>query len=289
MITIEKLSLFNIDNYRKLYNSKYRSYVCDKDFFEIYDNESFIVKYLLRKQVRLFKYDSIYIGYIWYDESKTPKVNNVYCIYILDEYIDLLNESVLDFIRCCKLKYDMEENEKIKELMNKLGFEISSNISLMKLKYKPAEIELEINDELEFKHFIANCDEELRCRVQNNIFYSENRTPLNVDDIFEEEGQDYYINDFSVFLRTKDDYIGYGQIILSNGLYTVVNFGIIEEYRCQGYGQVLLNYLIELCRINSIDDIYIRVEKDNYKAVSLYKKAGFRECVSYDTWYKCTI
>ncbi|POO85827.1 GNAT family N-acetyltransferase, partial [Clostridium sp. 3-3] len=62
MITIEKLSLFNIENFRKLYNSKYRSYICDRDFFTIYDEESFVVKYLLRKQVKIFKYNNKHIG-----------------------------------------------------------------------------------------------------------------------------------------------------------------------------------------------------------------------------------
>ncbi|MGG7186544.1 GNAT family N-acetyltransferase, partial [Clostridium butyricum] len=146
---------------------------------------------------------------------------------------------------------------------------------------------IEVKDGINFKHFIKNCDEKLRCDVQNEIFYDENRVPLDTEDIFDEEEQDYYINDFSVFLYVNNECAGYGQIILSNDLYTIVNFGIIKKYRCCGYGQLLLNYLIELCRINQIEHVYIRVEKNNYKAVSLYNKVGFREYISYDTWYKC--
>ena len=285
MITIEKLSLFNIDSFRKLYNENYRSYICDKDFFTLYDKESFILRYLLRKQVRLFKFNNKYIGYIWYDESKKCNTNSIYSIYVLEEYINLFDSTSLSFVKCDTLKFDIEENKNIKKLLNKLGFVILSNVCLMKFEF-PLKL-IEVNEELEFRHFVKNHDENLRCEVQNNIFYSENRVPLEPDYIFEEENQDYYINDFSVFLCNKNNCIGYGQIILSNGLYTIVNFGIIEEYRCQGYGQTLLNYLIELCQINSINDIYIRVEKDNYKAVSLYNKVGFRECASYYTWYKC--
>ena len=285
MITIEKLSLFNIDSFRKLYNEDYRSYICDKGFFTLYDNESFILRYLLRRQIRLFKFNNKYIGYIWYDESKKCSTNSIYSIYVLEEYINFFDSTSLSFVKCSTLKFDIEENENIKKLMNKLGFVISSNVCLMKLKL-PLKL-IEVNKELEFRHFVKNYDENLRCALQNNIFYSENRVPLEPDDIFEEEKQDYYINDFSVFLCNKDNYIGYGQIILSNGLYTIVNFGIIEEYRCQGYGQALLNYLIKLCQINSINDIYIRVENNNHKAVSLYNKIGFRECASYYTWYKC--
>ncbi|WP_294406705.1 N-acetyltransferase [uncultured Clostridium sp.] len=288
MITIEKLSLFNIESFRKLYNKDYRSYICDKDFFEIYDEESFIVRYMLRKQVKLFRTDNEFIGYIWYDQSKIENTsNNIYSLYIMDKYIDLFDNKFLNFIKCNVLKLDIVENEIIKKLMDRLGFGILTKTCLMKLESYPELTEIE--EDVEFKHFVKNCDERLRCRIQNSIFYEKNRIPLDIYDIYEEEEQDYYINDFSVFLCVKDKYVGYGQIILSNGLYTIVNFGIIKEYRCQGYGTILLNYLIELCKINDIDDIYIRVERDNYKAVSLYNKVGFRECTSYDTWYKCII
>lgn len=286
MITIEKLSLFNIENFSKLYNSKYRSYICDRDFFTIYDEESFVVKYLLRKQVKIFKYNNKNIGYIWYDESKIDNtLKNIYSMYFFDDFIELLDDKVLDFIKCNTLKLDIVENESISNLMNRLGFTIYSKTCLMKLivSKKP----IEVKDGINFKHFIKNCDEKLRCDVQNEIFYDENRVPLDTEDIFDEEEQDYYINDFSVFLYVNNECAGYGQIILSNDLYTIVNFGIIKKYRCCGYGQLLLNYLIELCRINQIEHVYIRVEKNNYKAVSLYNKVGFREYISYDTWYKC--
>ena len=60
MISLEKLTLFNIDDFRLLYNISHNSYICDNDFFEIYDDESFVVKYIIRNQVRLFKMDDQY-------------------------------------------------------------------------------------------------------------------------------------------------------------------------------------------------------------------------------------
>ena len=166
MITIEKLSLFNIENFRKLYNAKYRSYICDRDFFTIYDEESFVVKYLLRKQVKIFKYNNKHIGYIWYDESKIDNtLKNIYSMYFFDDFIELLDDKVLDFIKCNTLKLDIVENESISNLMNRLGFTIYSKTCLMKLidSKKP----IEVKDGINFKHFIKNCDEKLRCDVQN--------------------------------------------------------------------------------------------------------------------------
>lgn len=285
MINIETLSLFNIKNFRKLYNKNYRSCICNKDFFSIYDRLFFLLKYLLRRQVKLFKYNNKYIGYIWYDQSKSNnEFNSIYSIYFLKDFIDFIDDRTLNFVKCNTLKLEIVENNDIYNLMNKLGFFLYSKTSLMKLDVHNNHIETE--DNIKFRHFIKNCDEKLRCDIQNEIFYDENRVPLNIDDIFEEENQDYYINDFSVFIYVNDKCVGYGQIILSDNLYTIVNFGIIEEYRYCGYGQLLLKYLIELCRINDIDQVYIQVEKNNYKAISLYNKIGFRECASYDTWYK---
>ncbi|NRZ12843.1 GNAT family N-acetyltransferase [Clostridium beijerinckii] len=80
--------------------------------------------------------------------------------------------------------------------------------------------------------------------------------------------------------------VGYGQIIFNRGFYTIVNLGILEEYRKHGYGELLVRYLIDLCYRNSIKTVYIRVEKNNLKALSLYTKIGFREYQSFISWYK---
>lgn len=134
------------------------------------------------------------------------------------------------------------------------------------------------NEDIFFRHFIEGEDEELRCKIQNSVFYDKNRIPLCASDITDEEDEDYYINDFGVFLCKNDGQaIGYGQVIYSNGEYTIVNLGILKTYRQRGYGEMLLKYLIELCYNNSIKYVYIKVERENINALSLYKKAGFKE------------
>jgi hypothetical protein len=62
MVFLEKLSLFNIKHFRKLYNKNENAYICDKSFFDIYDEESFIIKYIIRKQIKLFKVKKKYVG-----------------------------------------------------------------------------------------------------------------------------------------------------------------------------------------------------------------------------------
>jgi len=138
-----------------------------------------------------------------------------------------------------------------------------------------------------FRHFKESLDEELRCTIQNSVFYDKNRIPLITEDIFSEENEDYYINNFGVFISDSNGQaVGYGQIILSDGFYTIVNLGILADYRQQGYGELLVKYLVEFCHNNSIKDIYIRVEKKNTKALSLYKKIGFNEYEPIVTMHK---
>ena len=286
MVFLEKLSLFNIDHFRKLYNKSENAYVCDKNFFEIYDDESFIIKYVIRKQIKLFKVNKEYVGYIWYEYPSDQGFSNIYAIYLKDEYLHLLNYKTLSFFNINNFKYDMLSNSKAHNIMQKLNFNINSKNLLMKIK--TVNFNKQISDKkVMFRHFQEGQDEKLRCEIQNSVFNEKNRIPLSVEDVFREEDEDYYIRSFGVFIcNDLGQAIGYGQIIYNKGLYTIVNLGILDEYRHQGYGEMLVNYLIELCNKNSIKYVYIRVDKNNYKALSLYNKVGFKEYQSFVTWYK---
>lgn len=286
MVFLEKLSLFNIERFRNLYNKNEDAYICDKSFFEIYDNEHFLVKYLIRKQIKLFKINNEYIGYIWYEYPSQRGLSNIYSIYLKDEYLDLINSTLLTFFNINTFRYEMLANSKASKLMKKLNFNVNSKNILMKIQ--PSNL-FNINDEdnVIFKHFKEGQDEGLRCRIQNSVFNDKNRIPLSVDDIYREEDEDYYINNFGVFIcTTQGQAMGYGQVICNNGFYTIVNLGILKEYRNHGYGEMLIKYLINLCYNELIAEVYIRVDKDNTTALSLYRKVGFAEHRSYISWYK---
>ncbi|WP_297423778.1 N-acetyltransferase [Clostridium sp.] len=286
MVLLEKLSLFNINHLRKLYNRNEDAYICGRSFFEIYDEESFLIKYVIRKQIKLFKVDNEYVGYIWYENPCERGYSTIYSIYLKDEYVELLTSKVLSFFNTKNFKFEMMDNSRSSKIMQKLKFNINSKNILMHLnlkdhKYKRA------GSGIFFRHFKEGEDEELRCKIQNSVFNEKNRIPLTVEDVYNEEKEEYYINNFGVFICNKEGRaVGYGQIIFSKGLYTIVNLGILGEYRQQGFGEMLVNYLIEFCHKNSIKDVYIRVDRNNFKALSLYKKIGFKEYQSFVTWSK---
>lgn len=169
------------------------------------------------------------------------------------------------------------------------SFNLKNNYIIKKLKLKILKKEILMNmetlhfekinknEDIFFRHFIEGEDEGLRCEIQNSVFYDKNRIPLSPSDILDEEDEEYYINNFGVFICKKDGQaIGYGQVIYSDGEYTIVNLGILNSYRQRGYGEILLKYLINLCYNNSIKCVYLRVERKNINALSLYKKIGFK-------------
>jgi ribosomal protein S18 acetylase RimI-like enzyme len=54
-------------------------------------------------------------------------------------------------------------------------------------------------------------------------------------------------------------------------------FGIyvLEDFQSKGYGKKIINYIFEYCKLNKIHKIYLSVDKDNEKALILYKKNNF--------------
>ncbi|NRY05816.1 hypothetical protein [Clostridium beijerinckii] len=168
MVFLEKLSLFNMNHFRRLYNRSEDAYSCDKSFFEIYDDESFIVKYIIRKQIRLFRVNSEYVGYIWYEYPSYNGFSNIYSIYLKDEYIHLINSKILSFFNASAFKFDMLANSKASFIMKKLNFDVNSNNILMKIRTRNIKNNFYEN-RVFFKHFKEGQDEELRCRIQNSV------------------------------------------------------------------------------------------------------------------------
>ena len=135
---------------------------------------------------------------------------------------------------------------------------------------------------VEFVTFKAGKHERIRCSLQNDIFMNAERQPLTISDIFLDEIQYYYVNDWCIFMKYDSQYIGYGQVIKSNSTPLIVNFGIIERYRGLGLGEFFLSYLLNLIHKYDYSQVNIRVSLRNTPAYSLYKKKGFSKTLTYN-------
>lgn len=309
MVLLERLSSNNFENFKTLNLERFSKESYDKNFFEYYENEKFFLKIFLKKFVKLFIYRKEVIGYIWYEIPVEMPVR-VWSLYIKPEYIDLLSPEILKSFNNTILSYETCNDEDTNRMLINLGFKKVKPSLLMNIELsnynKAAQVAL-LKNSLEHNSNVINSlnnlyngnirninittekvlldrDEELRCKIQNSVFSATTRIPLEVEDIQNDIEQDYYMEDLSLFIKLNNIAIGYGQIIFNRDMYTVVNFGILKEFRGYGFGKILLNELINAAKKMQINELFIRVEENNYSALKLYNWIGFKSKSIINKW-----
>ena len=309
MVLLERLSSNNFENFKTLNLERFSKENYDKNFFEYYENEKFFLKIFLKKFVKLFIYRKEVIGYIWYEIPVEMPVR-VWSLYIKPEYIDLLSPEILKSFNNTILSYETCNDEDTNRMLINLGFKKVKPSLLMNIELsnynKAAQVAL-LKNSLEHNSNVINSlnnlyngnirninittekvlldrDEELRCKIQNSVFSATTRIPLEVEDIQNDIEQDYYMEDLSLFIKLNNIAIGYGQIIFNRDMYTVVNFGILKEFRGYGFGKILLNELINAAKKMQINELFIRVEENNYSALKLYNWIGFKSKSIINKW-----
>lgn len=55
----------------------------------------------------------------------------------------------------------------------------------------------------------------------------------------------------------------------------IATIGVKEEYRHLGYGQKMMNYIVEQAELNGCENVTLEVRVSNDKAIKLYEKNGF--------------
>ncbi|MFD3157132.1 GNAT family N-acetyltransferase [Haloimpatiens sp. FM7330] len=272
-----KLTMEDIDNFRELNKINDNFNVLNKNFFDKYDNENMIKKIFLTKQVNVLKNKDAYIGYVWASKIEKSKIYNLNSLNIIEDYkfnIHLYRQLINSIDKKYILKYTCEKNYYNYYILNSLGFkQIEGTIELFRdinnlIMYR-------IPSNVEFRSFVCSKDEELRCKVQNDIFYNKDRIPLTVRDVWYDEQQNYFYEKGCYFMKVDNKYVGYGQIIFEDSMPYIVNFGIIKEYRNAGYGKNLLEYLINSLYNIGFKKVFIKVDCTNYIALNLYAKLGF--------------
>lgn len=86
-------------------------------------------------------------------------------------------------------------------------------------------------------------------------------------------------NKFAKYIVAKKDdiVIGYAGMWLILDESHITNIAVHPEYRGIGAGNCLLEALIEICRIESVNHMTLEVRKSNVVAQNLYKKYGFAQ------------
>ena len=281
MISFEKLNSKNIDKFYFLLNEAMDKVPFRENFKDYYDEKSFIIRFVIKKMVKIIKKDDIYVGYIWVEPQDSNSVR-ILDMYIKEEYIHKFNKTLPLILKSNLVTYDTFENYSSIALLQRLHFDRIRPTFLLKLDKTYSS---NFNDKhLNFSIYNPIKDASTRCNMQNSIFKEENRVPLTIEDIHYDARQDYYIADLCIFIKYDNVPIGYGQIIYSRKLYTIANFGIIVAYRKKGFGKVLIKKLISAAKEKGIDTLYIRVDSTNIPAIMLYENVGFKKLGTFSSW-----
>lgn len=299
---LEKLTLNNMESFKGLYSKSMKHENYNKDFFKCYNNQNFLIKFLYRKFMRIIKFNNSDIGYIWYD-SPIDKYTRIWALYIDSNYINIINKSTLSYFDDNNLSYEAIDNIENSIILERLGFKKTKYTLLMKMNIedynntnKIYEVynkmvknlhwskKLNLGTAFSTRKLVVGKDEELRCNLQNDIFGEWNRRPLSVEDIYSDMSQDYFLKDLCIFGMINNSYIGYGQIIFNRDMFTIVNFGIVNDFRGIGLGKLLLHEIILYAKKSGIKELAIRVDCTNINAINLYKWIGFKEKYKIVIW-----
>lgn len=260
---------------RKLFNS------LNEDFFQYYNTTTLPQKLFLRRNVNILDNNKNLCGYIW--TSIDDK--NFYNIRALSvnlssksaDYIKLLLKTLRPGFTASFL---CENNGINVEVLKEVGFIKKVGTIEMSLDLKK-EIKLLEVDNISFEVFKKGFDEKIRCDIQNEVFKDKNRVPISTKDIYFDENQYYYFSPGAIFIKKGNKYIGYGQIIIEGDIPVIVNVGILPDYRGNGYGKLLINYLLKIIDSYSYNIATINVDINNTVAFNLYKDCGFNVLKEY--------
>ncbi|HEY8888805.1 MAG TPA: GNAT family N-acetyltransferase [Clostridium sp.] len=283
------LTLKNIDSFREINKFNTNFSLSNKDFFEQYDSSNIIQKLFLRKNVNLLIKEKDYLGYIWY-EKQNKYHSSIYALNVLEDknliyYYDILIKSL---VSNSLITYECEENELSIDILKKLRFNRAKGYIELE-KDNTEYLNTFASEKITFSIVKKDKDEKIRCLLQNEIFKNDDRIPINIEDIYYDEAQEYYLDKGAIFIEFDSIPIGYGQIIVEDKKAIIVNFGIIEKYRKEGYGQSLLHYLLNLAMDNDFSKVLLRVDSNNVVALKLYQSVGFKVKKEFYTWQKTIV
>lgn len=86
------------------------------------------------------------------------------------------------------------------------------------------------------------------------------------------------INHFAnyVVLESDGKIVGYCGVWIAHEHANITNIAILPDYRGQGFGEKLLNHIVELAKEKEAEGISLEVRQSNDIAKNLYTKLGFK-------------
>lgn len=75
--------------------------------------------------------------------------------------------------------------------------------------------------------------------------------------------------------KENDEIVAYGGLWYLYEDADITTIGVNSKYQGQGYGQKMLDYMLDFALKNGVHNVHLEVRVSNQKAINLYKKNGF--------------
>ena len=81
-----------------------------------------------------------------------------------------------------------------------------------------------------------------------------------------------------VCAKYENKIVGFAGIKMVLDEADIMNIAVKKDYRRQGIATLLLNHILNICKEKDIQTVNLEVNEENFSAISLYQKFGFKEC-----------
>lgn len=89
-----------------------------------------------------------------------------------------------------------------------------------------------------------------------------------------------------IVIEREERVAGYSILSIAAGEAHILNLCVDPKYRELGYGQRLLEEILERAAGAEVGEIFLEVRPSNRKAIALYNKKGFRQVASRPSYYQ---
>ena len=96
----------------------------------------------------------------------------------------------------------------------------------------------------------------------------------------------YYIKELRPLTGRDEKVSGYIGVWIDGEHAEIINFYVDEQYQGNGFGSLMLEFVIQLCELSKVPNISLEVRESNTKAISLYNKYDFNYSHKRVKYYK---
>lgn len=281
MITSNQIRKHEIEEFREELKNYATFNALNVDFYNAYQQSSLLVKYQHRANTRVIRVNDEPVLIIWCDFRRYySKIRTFHPLKRLDKVIvpgqmstimDVFAKS-MEATKDTRFEYAVAEDAQNRRTLRRMGFSEEKKVFKMSCSLN----EVTPKEPPLLRPFRVE-DIKERVDVQNDIFRSKYRIPINSTDILIEMSKSSFRSDLCFFFMKEGETVGYGQIVEQQGVATLVNFGLREKYRGAGLARRYLEALLWQAREKGFHRVELEVNDWNHRALELYRAHGFHE------------